>query len=171
MLENAIRDNNGKKFSVSGGGDPLYNMQENIDFWCNIFNIGERTQKKVDIHTREKLYDTRFWGKVNKLVFSSDKPQCDLQYLSWVSQFVSTRVAHVVTSKTTTTMATEYIAIAETKNIEITFKKISGFSDGGAWDDLKKRYSGKIYFLDEGDYNIYYMPNNTTTEKFIELTL
>ena len=39
------------KFTISGGGDPLNNIDDHEKFYNNIFNLCYKFNKKVDIHT------------------------------------------------------------------------------------------------------------------------
>jgi len=39
--------------------------------------------------------------------------------------------------------------------------------DKGRYEEIRKKYSN-IFYLDPGDYNKYYMPNNTITDTFLE---
>ena len=59
------------KVSVSGGGDSLYKYKEHEDWWNRLFEITDRLNMFVDVHTREKFVDREFWVKINRCVFSS----------------------------------------------------------------------------------------------------
>jgi hypothetical protein len=121
----------------------------------------------VDIHTREKFKDSIFWSeKINKCVFSSDKLSDDRKHLTWLSALTKVRITHLVTEETTFDMIDEYLSFQEEIKCQFTIKELINYSDGGMYKKIRERYPD-IYYLDEGDYNIYYMPNNTITDSFL----
>lgn len=54
-IENKISSLKKKKFSISGGGDPLNRTSQNFEiysyFWMNIVSLCKKYKKKIDIHT------------------------------------------------------------------------------------------------------------------------
>jgi len=152
------------KISISGGGDPLYNYSQNQLWWDKLFSICNTRNLMVDVHTRERLTDDIFWSKINRCVLSSDSLDGDKQYAEYLTKVTKLRISHVITNNTTTDIIKSYIEFCDRLSCQLTFKQLHGYDT--SYDQYKKMFS-QSYFLDDGDYNIYYMPNNTVTNKFI----
>jgi hypothetical protein len=167
-LEKFLTGNRDKgKVSVSGGGDCLYRYDKYVGWWIKFFELTERLGMLVDVHTREKFTHQSFWRKhINRCVFSSDNLKNDKDYLIYLSKLCKIRITHLVTAHTTIEMIEEYLQFQEEVNCQFTVKELVGYSDGGMYKKIRKEYP-EVYHLDEGDYNIYYMPNNTVTDCFL----
>jgi len=158
--------------SVSGGGDCLYKYNQNKDWWNQLFQIAEKLKIKINVHSRTKIEDEEFLSKINKYVFSSDDLDKDISYLNYLIHTVPIRVriVHVVTADTTDVIAQKYIdfCFKHMVHCQLTFKELVGFSDNGRYKELKSKYLGKYntIFLNTGDYNIYFMPNNKIYSHF-----
>jgi len=49
----------------------------------------------------------------------------------------------------------------------MSLKELAMFDDGGMFEKMKSVFEGTgIFFIEDRDYNTYYMPNNTVTEQF-----
>jgi hypothetical protein len=168
-LENFLISNKEKgKVSVSGGGDCLYKYDEHVGWWIKFFTITKDLDMLVDVHTREKFTHQSFWRKhINRCVFSSDILNDDeKEYLSYLSQLTKVRITHLVTANTTFDMIDEYLKFQQLINCQFTIKQLTGYSDNDMYQKIKTKYPD-IYCLDEGDYNIYYMPDNSIRESFL----
>jgi hypothetical protein len=155
------------KVSVSGGGDCLYKYDLYVGWWIRFFEITESLGMKVDVHTREQFTHQSFWRKhINRCVFSSDKLENDIEYLTYLSNLTKVRITHLVTANTTFKMIEDYLETQTKLNCQFTIKKLVGFSDQGMYERIKEKYP-KLYHLDPGDYNVYYMPDNSIKEKFL----
>ena len=154
------------KVSVSGGGDCLYKFDKYKFWWESFFNITEKLHMLVDIHTREKFTAGSFWEKINRCVFSSDRLENDIDYLRCLSKLTKIRITHLVTKETTNEMIQDYLIFKKEINCQFTIKELVGHDDGGRYKKIKEKYPDIIY-LDAGDYNIYYMPDNSTTDTFL----
>lgn len=156
------------KVSVSGGGDPLYEYgkAENYLWWKKLFEITCQLNMLVDVHTREKMYDRWFYEQINRCVFSSDLLKDDEGILLWLSRYVKLRIVHVVTPNTTMQMIEDYLSYQADWHCQFSIKQLVGYDDNGMYDSIRREFPD-IYHIDEGDYNIYYMPNNTVTDTFL----
>jgi hypothetical protein len=154
------------KVSVSGGGDCLYKYDEHIDWWRKLFGLTS-THMLVDVHTREKFYSTDFWLNINRCVFSSDQLEDDIEYLKYLTSLVKLRVTHLVTAETTFEMIENFLTFQDEVLCQFTIKELIGFPDGGMYKKVREKYSD-IYFLDKGDYNTYYMPDNSIRDSFLK---
>ena len=162
-----LKDNQSKgKVSVSGGGDCLYNYEKYESWWNKFFDICGQLNLYIDVHSREKFYNEAFWHKVNRCVLSSDILSDDIDYFKWLSQHTKMRIVHVVTQYSTDKLIEEYIEFCKSINCQFTIKELVGFDDMGKYKKYIKKYDG-LFYLDSGDYNLYYMPDNTITDKFL----
>lgn len=167
-LEKFLKDNAYKgKVSVSGGGDCLYRFDEHEDWWCNFFDITNSLKMLVDVHSREYFYNPCFWRTyINRCVFSSDYPSVDAGYLSFITSFTKIRITHLVTADTTFEIIEDYLELQNKLSCQFTIKELIGFDDNGMYQKIRKEFP-EIYHLDAGDYNIYYMPDNSIRTSFL----
>jgi len=156
-----------RKVSVSGGGDCLYNFNLYKDWWEKLFNICGQLKIEIDVHSREVFKNPIFWKAVNKCVASSDCLEDDKEYFQYLTNFTQLRIVHVVTKQTTDKLIEEYINFSRRFNCQFTIKQLVGFPDGNRYQQIRKKYPD-IFYLNEGDYNIYYMPDNSVTDTFLK---
>ena len=154
------------KVSVSGGGDCLYKYNTYKIWWNNFFKIAKEFNMLVDVHTREKFHNNNFWKNINRCVFSSDSLNNDKNYLEYLSKLTKLRITHLVTAKTTNKMIEQYLSFQNQIKCQFTIKQLVKFDDNNRYNEIRKKYP-KLYHLDTGDYNIYYMPDNSIKNKFI----
>jgi hypothetical protein len=167
-LSKFLEDNKAKgKVSISGGGDCLYKYDRYVGWWIKLFEITSNLNMLVDVHTREKFPHQSFWKKhVNRCVFSSDKLGDDVEYLRYLSKLCKIRITHLVTASTTDDMIDDYINFQKEIGCQFTLKELVGYDDNGLYNQIKTKYP-KLFYLDSGDYNIYYMPDNSITTSFL----
>ena len=155
------------KVSVSGGGDCLYKYGQHVGWWIRLFELTGRLGLLVDVHTREEFTHQAFWRKhVNRCVFSSDKLEDDKTYLKYLSQLTKVRITHLVTKDTNFDLIDEYLTFQEKIGCQFTIKELIGHDDGGRYKEIREQRP-EIFNLDAGDYNIYYMPDNSVQETFL----
>lgn len=154
------------KVSVSGGGDCLYNYNKYESWWNKFYDICTQLNMYIDVHSREKFYDEGFWKKVNRCVLSSDILGDDIEYFTWLAQYTKIRIVHVITQYSTEQLIQDYIDFCNSIGCQFTIKELVGFDDLGKYKIYSEKFDG-LYSLDSGDYNIYYMPDNTITDVFL----
>jgi hypothetical protein len=119
------------------------------------------------IHTREKFVNKHFWKNyVNRCVFSSDRLEEDKRYLNYLIGHTKVRITHLVTAETTPELISQYLDFQKLTGCQFTIKELIGYDDNGAYQKIRKEYPD-IYHLDSGDYNIYYMPDNSIRKSFL----
>ena len=164
FIESAPTD----KISISGGGDCLHQFDKyEKSFWEPIFALAKKYKKKIDVHSRTPFWNDAFWKKINKVVVSSDFLTEDMVYLSYLAQNTKVRVVHVVTKDSTPGLIAAYCNFLDTIGAQFTLKRLVGYDDGNRWNEIKKTFPN-IFFLEEGDYNIYYMPDNEVYDFFLQ---
>lgn len=159
------------KVSISGGGDPLCNFYGNIHWWRNLFLITKQLDIKVDVHTRTiKLHDDGFWRKINRVSFSIDKPPSFELHTNLYGLLSRTKVrlVHTVTKDTTIATIDSFLEFQSSTGCQITLKELAKHDDKGRYNELKSylKDNPRLHFLDAGDYNLYYMPDNKVYDKF-----
>lgn len=166
-LKQFLTENKHKgKVSVSGGGDCLYRYDLHKDWWYKLFQITDELSMLVDVHTREKFWDDFFWIRINKCVFSSDNLKDDKEYLLYLSGLTKIRITHLVTADTTFDMIDEYLDFQNQISCQFTIKELVGYDDNRMYKRIREKYPN-VYHLDVGDYNIYYMPDNSIRTNFL----
>jgi len=169
-LEQFISDNRDKKkFSISGGGDCLFEYRTNVHWWTRIFELAHKYNMVVDVHSRQKLYEDIFWRRINKLVITSDNLSDDIYYFDYIREFCKLRIVHVATEYTDVNEIENFIKFSEKSYVQFTIKQLSFYDDKGMFEKLKRHYSNEVYFLEEGDYNKYFFPDNSIGNEFINL--
>lgn len=166
-IRNFLNYNYIKRLSVSGGGDCLYNYDKNLNWWINLFEIKKEFDLYLSIHTRKMIYNKSFLSKIDKYVYSFDKiEEIDRKYLNFLMNLgLNIRLVNVPNKFSKMSDIEKMISIRKDLNIQFTIKKLVGFKDNDIYNKLKKKYP-KEYFLDEGDYNIYFMPDNKIYNSF-----
>lgn len=154
------------KVSVSGGGDCLYHYDKYKPWWDKFLRITTSLRMLVDVHSREKFINDEFWNNINRLVFSSDNLSDDLEFLEYITKRVKLRITHLATANTTDAMIDDYISYSQKTGCQFTVKQLVGYSDNDRYKEIMHKYP-QLFFLDAGDYNLYYMPDNTIQEKFL----
>ena len=168
-LYDFLKENKSKrKVSVSGGKDPLYNYNEKYFIWWEkLFKICNELDIKVDVHSRTKLKNKDFWNKINRYVISSDNIDKDIEYFKWIIKYTKVRITHVVTNKTTNKLINKYLSFQKKYNCQFSIKELIGYNlNNEKYKNFKKKYPN-IFYIDEGDYNIYFMPDNNVYYKFL----
>lgn len=154
------------KVSVSGGGDSLYNYDKHCAWWSRLFVMANNLGMLIDVHTREKFAGEKFWKGINRCVFSSDKLKDDKDFLIYISNITKIRITHLVTADTTFEIIEEYLDFQRKTRCQFTIKELVKYDDNGMYKIIRQKYPN-IYHLDKGDYNIYYMPDNTIRKSFL----
>ena len=72
----------------------------------------------------------------------------------------------LVTADTTDDMIEEYIDFHRHLACQLTLKELVGFDDKGRYKEVKKNFPD-VFCLYAGDYNLYYMPDNTVRTSFL----
>ena len=160
--------------SVSGGGDPLYQRKKHQYWWDVLLSITEYLKLKVSVHTRSHCCDLSFWKRVDKCVFSIDHLS-ELSYIDWLWEetkvLFQIRLVHVVQATTSDDFIYELYDACYPRGFGVTLKEMVGCSDSGRYQQLKnsniRTVCPSLFFLDQGDYNIYYMPDNRIYHKFL----
>ena len=164
-----------EKISISGGGDPLYNFEDNTRWYERLFFLCEKHNKQIDIHTSEiKRYDLiDDFHLFNKYVIHINFKRFKTYKKVFVDRFASCigklRLAVVLTPDLTLLQSQSLINFAKDYSFKLSFREyISGSISSAKWTDemnkilelVEKESDENIKFIDQDDYNVYYMPDN-----------
>lgn len=158
-----------KKVSVSGGGDPLYRLDENMEWWERLFEITGRLGMDVDVHTRMIVDNPGFWRRINRCCLSIDVVGDAQDLATLVVPYTKERprLVQVVTAGTTTWDVLEIMRLCAAGGYQMSLKELAVFDDHGRFEEMRKTFEGTgIFFIEDRDYNVYFMPDNTITETF-----
>lgn len=107
------------------------------------------------------------WGAISTVPStSSDKLDHDIDYLNYLCSVTNVRVVHVATKNTSFGDIDKYLEFQYKTGCQVTVKELIGFDDSGMYHKIKDAYPD-LFCLDAGDYNIYYMPDDTIRDKFL----
>lgn len=164
-----------EKISVSGGGDPLYNFEENTRWYERLFYLCEKYNKEIDIHTSEiKQYNLIDDFKLfKKYVIHIDFKRFKTYKSVFVDRFAACieklRLAIVLTPDLTLSQSQSIIDFAKDYSFKLSFREyISDLVSASKWTEemhnilklVEKESDENIKFIDQNDYNVYYMPDN-----------
>ena len=176
-LEEAIRKNGCNWVSISGGGDPFYKLEEHIDWWNRLFEIttepiydpyGDRAGVNLELHT-SYLSDTfdddasPFWP-FNRVVYHCRNISDLFRIKRFGGQIV--RVVYVVTETATIEKINDIAAIVKhhPEIDELSFRQMidKDYQTTHYCEDyLRAGHKKNWYYIEQGDYNIYYAENET----------
>ena len=167
-LEECIASSNAPTVNLSGGGDPFYDWQNNLDFFDCVYKLASKYGKKLDVHTRILPNDLTLISKFRKIALSVEQGDTIAlnnlkQMLPLIEKTTKIRVVNVLNERMTVDSCYEYIKLMKSIGIQqITFRQMFG---------NKKAYENFLYikdliseegvlFLKDGEYHNYYFTTN-----------
>lgn len=175
-LERAIDKSKCNWISISGGGDPFYKLEEHIDWWNAFFEIMENYGDiNLELHT-SYLTDSFDEDASPFAAFSRVVYHCrniaDLFHIKRIGGQI-VRVVYVVTETATQEKINDIAAIVKhhPEIDELSFRQMvdSNFKPEHFCEDyLKAGHGDRWFYIQQGDYNLYYAENEVHTryEKF-----
>jgi len=169
------------KISISGGGDPLYNLESNGKWYENLFYLCRKNYKKIDIHTAQIDRDKKFLKKFNKYVLHLDYERFEKEKDNLVDFPIPLRLVFVFTQSMNLKIAEELVYFATENNYQLSFRELVLHKKGGccgsvtwskhmyrAFDYIYEEvFNNNIRYIEQSDYNIYYMPDNKMYTDFM----
>lgn len=131
-LEKCISESDAPTVNLSGGGDPFYDWQDNIDFYNHVYELSTKYGKKLDIHTRILPADIDLIKKFRKIALSVESYDTKaierLQtMLPEIEKTTKLRVINVLNERMTTEDCLDYIKKMHDIGVEqITFRQMFG---------------------------------------------
>lgn len=167
-LQEAIDKNECNWVSISGGGDPFYKLEEHIDWWNELLEITDG-KVNLELHT-SYLSDTfdddasPFWP-FQRVVYHCRNIADLFRIKRFGSQIV--RVVYVVTETATEAKINDIAAIVRhhPEIDELSFRQMvdSNYEATHYCEEhLKAGHKKDWYYIEQGDYNLYYAENEVT---------
>lgn len=166
-LTKAIVDNKCNWISLSGGGDPLYNFENNYD-WYNKFFISIPYKTKIELHTSYINYKANIPYKLfNRVVYhvhSFNELKTIKRYMEEII-----RVVFVVTQNFTEDLINKIAVYCHNSEIidELSFRQMidNNYNTTEICKEYLKAGHQKLWwYIEQSDYNIYYCENKIYTE-------
>ena len=166
-LERAIAEYGCNWVSISGGGDPFYKLEEHIDWWNKFFEIMDNHEDvNMELHT-SYLSDT-FDDDVSPFyAFQRVVYHCrNISDLFKIKRFGDqiVRVVYVVTETATEEKINDIAAIVKhhPEIDELSFRQMvdGDFKTTHYCEEyLKAGHGDRWFYIQQGDYNLYYVEN------------
>lgn len=167
-LEKRIVASEAPTVNLSGGGDPFYHWQENIDFYNRMYELATKYGKQLDIHTRILPTDMNLIQKFRKIALSIEsydtKAMEQLRMmLPEIEKTTKLRVINVLNERMTTEDCLAYINKMHDIGVkQVTFRQM--FGNRNAYQNFLKVKDTidipGVMFLPDGEYHNYYFTTN-----------
>lgn len=155
-----------ERISISGGGDPLFELEKNIKWWQTLFYY--LPYVKIDLHTA-KIAPPNFARKFNKYVFHAKDLDTYYKKVDELDKLITAKRVVIVADKQYT--ESDYIKAAEdAKNRGFSFSVRQLVENKKPVDicvDFLRQYPD-LFYIEHKDYNLYFMPDNNLYETFLE---
>jgi hypothetical protein len=154
------------KVSISGGGDPLYNIGENYNILSQII---KSSPYSVDLHTNENLLDKLSFLKSlapNQIVVTTNEiSEIRILELERLLEFTKVRAVLIYLNQSLEFIQkwSQIYSFVPRLTIRECWGMKTNFNDIKIL--LQPKFP-KIRFLEDGDYNYYFMPDNTVYDDY-----
>jgi len=161
------------RISVSGGGDPLFNLAINLPWWDKLFSI-KPTHTQIDLHTAKIApIDFLQTNSFNYYVFHAKNANQYFNIEDRLKKLPVNKIRIVIVADEGYTKA-DYLMLASAVrhagfSFSIRRKVINKKAIETPLDDFLKSYK-KWHYIEQTDYNQYFMPDNRIYTKFLEET-
>lgn len=131
-LEKCIAASEAPTVNLSGGGDPFYHWQENIDFYNRMYELATKYGKQLDIHTRILPTDMDLIQKFRKIALSIESYDTKAmeqlrRMLPEIEKTTKLRVINVLNERMTTEDCLAYINKMHDIGVkQVTFRQMFG---------------------------------------------
>lgn len=166
-LQEAIEKHECNWVSISGGGDPFYKLEEHIDWWNEFFEIVYSNEGiQTELHT-SYLSDSYDDDATPFMPFARVVYHCrNISDLFRIKRYGDqiVRVVYVVTETATEAKINDIAAIVRhhPEIDELSFRQMidSNYEVTHYCEDyLRAGHKKDWYYIEQGDYNLYYAEN------------
>lgn len=171
-LEEELKKYKGEIVSISGGGDPLYNYEDNEDFYEKLFYLLDKYNLKLELHT--SMINENFpYGKCERVVFHFTMPSqismlnmFDLNHIDLISPII--RAVYVVQEHYSKHLINQIKEEVKDSLIdELSFRQMinrDGSTNYYLHDYLKEGHRKDWYYIEQADYNEYFVQDHIEKE-------
>lgn len=168
-LDWCIRRFTGPKVSISGGGDPLFELRKNLPTLERIVAICRNHGRQVDLHTNEDLLDKlaviESLGFHQVVVSTHTISEVRREELTQLLKFSRVRAVVVYVGQSLDWIRqwiqfysfVPKLTVRECRGVVADFNKIR--------QTLQGEFP-QVRFLPDGDYNYYFMPDNLVYDDY-----
>lgn len=163
-LEQSILEIGANIISISGGGDPLFKVEQHYDWYDRLFNIANKLNLPVEMHTSIIGNNQKYWHP--------EEYQRIVYHASTFTQLYSihrigkekVRVVFVVTEDYTPQLIRKIANFVKesTEIDELSFRQMvdnNYKTTYYCYDYLLSGHKKDWWYITQGDYNIYYVEN------------
>lgn len=174
-LEEELKKRKGELVSISGGGDPLYNYEKNIDFYQKLFELLEEYDCSLEIHT--SIVNTNFdYSDCKRVVLHFTIPNqinllTDLYNSRRTRLYLSeiVRVVYVVQEHYSKQLIQEIVNAVKSSNCidDLSFRQMinsDGTTNYTLHEYLKEGHMMDWYYIEQYDYNEYFIQDHIERE-------
>jgi hypothetical protein len=158
-----------KVFSVSGGGDPLNNVEEHSKFWDVLNFLSDARGIKYDIHTSYDNVNFNRFTRLNKVVYHITDPK-RIVLPDWTA-YVRTRVVLVIDSNVTLSALEN---LENQKPLQLSYRELVTDDVNMKPNSVVLAHAKKVgqrmkggMFINQKDYNTYLFPDGSIKRKFL----
>ena len=174
-LTTVLKETETNIISISGGGDPLHEYIKHVDWYRKLFSIVNnyyvncsRYHIPVEMHTSYMTDETTFPFYDCKRVVYHPNTFEQLKHIHRTGNEI-VRVVYVVTKDFTLEQIMSIaMFVADSKDIgELSFRQLvgKGYEITDYWQDVLRFGHKKLwYYIEQSDYNIYYVEGKIYTE-------
>lgn len=174
-LENVLKESKCDIISISGGGDPLHNYEQHIDWYRRLFGIAREFNQKyrntiypipIEMHTSYMTDESTFpFYDCERVVYHANTYN-QLKQIKRTGR-EKTRVVYVVTEDFTLKDIMDiamYVANSDQID-ELSFRQLvdSNYQEQHYLEEYLKLCHKKLWhYIEQNDYNIYYCENEVS---------
>lgn len=165
-LEKEIRRNNCNWVSISGGGDPLWELEKHYDWYKKFFDITLK-KVKIELHTSMVGVKDAPYPYFDRVVYHLH----DFEQLKSIRRSMSEiiRVVFVVTENFTEDLINRIAVYCHNSDEidELSFRQMvdNHYQETDYCKDYLKAGHQKLWwYIEQNDYNLYYCENKVYTE-------
>lgn len=163
-LEKCISESDAPTINLSGGGDPFFDWENNMDFYNRVYELAINYGKQMDIHTRILPEDLKLIAKFRKIALSIENNDVKAiirlkKMLPDIEKTTKIRVINVLGEHMTKENCLQYIEQMQNIGVkQITFRQM--FGNKKAYHNFLKIKDSinipGVLFLPDGEYHNYY---------------
>lgn len=166
-LYDEIKKNHCNWVSISGGGDPLWNFDNNIEWYEKFFYMINKANVKAELHTSMLSLVNAPYRYFDRIVYHLH--DFEQLYLIKCTNHEIVRVVFVVTENFTEDLINKIAVYCHNSNAidELSFRQMvdNNYKETDYCREYLKEGHQKLWwYIEQCDYNLYYCENKVYTE-------